>query len=313
MIDCFDDTHIVCCRGLVVQYGDLTAVDSLDLDVRRGECFGLLGPNGAGKTTSVEVFEGLRTPSSGHVSLFGKSWSSGADHWIRERMGVALQETRLSEMLSVRETVHLFASFYRDHLTPDEVISLLGLTEKSGARVGKLSGGQRQRLSLACALVGAPDILFLDEPTTGLDPQARMRIWEVVEDFTSSGGTVLLTTHYMEEATRLCDRVAIIDRGKLIALDTPSRLVEMLGSDQIVEIELADADDPAALESVEGVRRIERRGAQHALIVSEIKVSLPSILEVAAREGWSLDSLTTHRATLDDVFVHLTGRGLRDG
>ena len=301
----------ICCRGLVVRYGDLTAVDHLDLEVHRGECFGLLGPNGAGKTTAVEAFEGLIAPAAGEIELLGQRWGTRSDRALRQRIGAALQETRLSETLTVRETVRLFRSFYDRGREVDEVVELLGLVEKRKARVGKLSGGQRQRLSLACALVGQPDVLFLDEPTTGLDPQARLRIWEVIERFRDRGGTVLLTTHYMEEAARLCGRVAIIDQGKRIALDTPEALLELLGADEIIEVDAGPAVEE--LETLPGTRRVEQRGGRVALLVEDINDTLPALLALAADRGATLGSIATHRATLEDVFVHLTGRGLRDG
>lgn len=210
-------------RGLHKHFDDVRAVDGIDLEVRAGECFGLLGPNGAGKTTTVEICEGLTTPDAGDVVVLGRRWAEDADA-LRQRLGVQLQETQLSDKLSVRETLTLFRSFYRQGLSPDEAVALVRLGEKSGARVGTLSGGQKQRLALACALVGAPELIFLDEPTTGLDPQARRQLWELIEDFKRAGRTIFLTTHYMEEAERLCDRVAIMDHGHIIACGTPAEL-----------------------------------------------------------------------------------------
>jgi ABC-2 type transport system ATP-binding protein len=303
----------IACRGLRVQYGDLVAVDDLSLEIRLGECFGLLGPNGAGKTTTVEAFEGLIRPAAGEIEILGTTWRSGGDRKLRQRIGVALQATQFSEMLTVEETVRLFRSFYDRGRDNDEVIALLGLEEKRRARVGKLSGGQRQRLSLACALVSEPDILFLDEPTTGLDPQARLRIWEVVERFAAGGGTVLLTTHYMEEAAHLCQRVAIVDRGKLVALDSPEALVRELGADDVIELV---PDGEAALEpfiAIAGVRRAQKRGPVIALAVDSVTAVLPVALAAAAAAGIEISSVATHQASLEDVFVHMTGRGLRDG
>src|SRR5262245_3207193 len=222
------------CNALVKKYGDVTAVNGLDLEVRAGECFGLLGPNGAGKTTTVEIFEGLTVADGGEVELLGMRWGTGNDQTMRERIGVALQQTELADKLSVEETVRLFRSFYQQGGDVDSIIQLVSLEEKRAARVGKLSGGQKQRLAVACALVGAPDVLFLDEPTTGLDPQARLQLWGVVEKFRAGGGTILLTTHYMEEAARLCDRIAIMDHGRVIALGSPAELIASLGADQIV-------------------------------------------------------------------------------
>ncbi len=218
------------CRGLVKRYEDVVAVDGLDLTVRLGECFGLLGPNGAGKTTTVEILEGLLAADAGHVEVLGTRWDGRRDRALRERLGIQLQETQLNDKLTVEETVRLFRSFYRRGRTVDEVIELVGLESKRASWVGKLSGGQRQRLAVACALVNRPDLLFLDEPTTGLDPQSRRQLWELLQQFRAQGGTTLLTTHYMEEAEALCDRVAIVDRGKVIASGTPRDLVATLGA-----------------------------------------------------------------------------------
>jgi ABC-2 type transport system ATP-binding protein len=300
------------CRGLVKRYEDVVAVAGIDLDVRSGECFGLLGPNGAGKTTTIEILEGLTRADAGEVEVLGRRWGAGDDHALRERLGVQLQETQLADKLTVGETVRLFRSFYRNGRTVEEVIGLVGLEEKRRARVGKLSGGQRQRLALACALVSDPELLFLDEPTTGLDPQARLKVWEVVERFKAAGGTVLLTTHYMEEAARLADRVAIMDRGRIIALDTPATLVASLGAGQIVEFRAAGPLEAADLAALPGVRGVDRRGEDTMLTVEQIGAALPALLAELERRGVRLERLRTHQATLEDVFVRLTGRGLRD-
>jgi ABC-2 type transport system ATP-binding protein len=211
-------------RNLRKAYKDVVAVDGLDLDVRTGECFGLLGPNGAGKTTTIEICEGLTEPDSGEVAVLGRRWATEA-RALRERLGIQLQDTQLSDKLTVVETLTLFRSFYSQGPAPDALIALVQLDEKRHARVGTLSGGQKQRLALACALVGQPELLFLDEPTTGLDPQARRQVWDLIESLRHAGRTILLTTHYMEEAVRLADRVAIMDHGKVIALGTPAELI----------------------------------------------------------------------------------------
>ena len=210
---------------LVKRYGEVVAVDGLDLEVRAGECFGLLGPNGAGKTTTVEILEGLTAPDGGTVEILGRSWSDDP-RGLRERIGIQLQETQLAEKLTVLETITLFRSFYRKGLDPAEVMRIVQLEDKEKAWVRKLSGGQKQRLSLAAALVGDPEILFLDEPTTGLDPQSRRQVWDLVSAYKARGGTVLLTTHYMEEAERLCDRVAVVDHGRIIEEGTPRGLID---------------------------------------------------------------------------------------
>ena len=243
-------------RGLRKAYKDVVAVHGIDLEVRSGECFGLLGPNGAGKTTTIEICEGLTAADAGEVEVLGRHWNGGAAE-LRQRLGIQLQDTQLSDKLTVAETIRLFRSFYARGRDVDGVIALVQLNEKRSARVGALSGGQKQRLALACALIGDPDLLFLDEPTTGLDPQARRQLWDLITVFKREGRTVVLTTHYMDEAEQLCDRVAIMDHGKVIALGTPDALM----------------------------------------------ASVP----MPPREP------RVHAATLEDVFVALTGRHLRDG
>ena len=247
------ESFAVRCKELTKRYGDLIAVDGLSLDVRRGECFGLLGPNGAGKTTTIEVLEGLLGPDSGEVEVLGLRWNTDASE-LRQRLGIQLQDTQLADKLSVEEVLRLFRSFYRRGRTIDELLAITELESKRRSWVGKLSGGQKQRLAMACALAGSPDLLFLDEPTTGLDPQSRRQLWGVLERFRADGGTIMLTTHYMEEAEALCDRVAVVDRGHVIALGTPAELIASLGAPTVV----------------------------------------------------------THEGTLEDVFMTLTGRHLRD-
>ena len=216
-------------RGLKKSYGEVNAVDGLDLEVRSGECFGLLGPNGAGKTTTIEICEGLLERDSGDLELLGMTWEKDGGA-LRERLGIQLQDTQLSEKLTVTETLELFRSFYRIGRPVDGVIRLVQLEEKKQARVGTLSGGQKQRLAIACAMVGDPELLFLDEPTTGLDPQSRRQLWTLIEEFRSTGRTILLTTHYMDEAERLCDRVAIVDHGHIIAHGAPHELIDSIAA-----------------------------------------------------------------------------------
>ena len=302
------------CRGLVKSYGAVKAVAGLDLEVRAGECFGLLGPNGAGKTTTVEICEGLNEPDAGEVRVLGQSWS-GDSLALRARLGVQLQETKFPEKLRVREVIALFRSFYPRGLSVNETLAVVQLQEKRDAYVKTLSGGQKQRLSLACALVGDPELLFLDEPTTGLDPQSRLQSWGIVEGLRARGRTVLLTTHYMEEAEHLCDRVAIVDHGKLIALGTPRELMASLGAEHVIEFAL-DAGARAlplellrALPSVEGVAQEDGRCR---LTVREVHRTIPALLKALSDQGASFSQLTTHHATLEDVFVSLTGRTLRD-
>jgi ABC-2 type transport system ATP-binding protein len=295
-------------------YGDVRAVDGLDLDVGAGECFGLLGPNGAGKTTTIEICEGLLFPDSGRVEILGLRWDR-EEKQLRQRLGIQLQETQLADKLTVAEVVRLFRSFYERGRTVDEVIRLVQLEEKRDGRVGKLSGGQKQRLALACAIVGDPDLLFLDEPTTGLDPQSRRQLWDLITDFKAHGRTILLTTHYMDEAEILCDRVAIVDHGKVIALGTPRELIRSLGAEHVVDFALsADGTqlDEATLRSISGVRAARARAGGYELNVGELHRTVPALLGFLAERKLELAQLTTHSATLEDVFVSLTGRQLRE-
>jgi ABC-2 type transport system ATP-binding protein len=301
--------------ALVKNYGSVEAVRGISFEMQRGECFGLLGPNGAGKTTTVEILEGLMPPTAGEVVVLGRRWGRD-DAEIRERLGVCLQETVLSTKLEVHETLELFRSFYRSGRNPGEVIAEVGLAEKAHARVGALSGGQKQRLAVACALVGAPELLFLDEPTTGLDPQSRRQVWEIINAFKVQGRTVLLTTHYMDEAERLCDRVAVMDHGQLIASGPPAELIRSLGGDHVVEVAFegngAGRLQADSLADLPGVRAVHTEGAACFLTVTEPHVTIPSLLDRVDAVGVHLARLTTRHASLEDVFVSLTGRHLRD-
>ena len=304
------------CRGLVKRYGDLVAVNGLDLDVHAGECFGMLGPNGAGKTTTVEIFEGLREPDGGEVEVLGDRWR-GDGLALRARLGIQLQETKFPEKLRVAEVVTLFRSFYPRGLTVRDALALVALEEKADAHVRTLSGGQKQRLSLGCALVGDPELLFLDEPTTGLDPQSRRQTWEIVEGLKARGRTVLLTTHYMEEAARLCDRVAVVDHGKVIALGTPKSLVASLGAEHVIEFAVDEAAhaglDEGSLRSLPSVEAVAHEAGSWRLTVREVHRAVPALLAMLSERGAEPTQLTTHHATLEDVFMSLTGRRLRDG
>jgi ABC-2 type transport system ATP-binding protein len=302
---------IIRCRDLRKHYPDVKAVDGIDLEVQRGECFGLLGPNGAGKTTTIEILEGLNTADGGEVRILGMTWQEH-ERELRERIGVSLQETQLAEKVTVYETVRLFRSFYRNGPDPDELLRSLSLDEKRNARVGKLSGGQKQRLAVACALVGDPDILFLDEPTTGLDPQSRLQLWDVVATFRQRGGTVLLTTHYMEEAERLCDRVAIVDHGKRIALGTPQELIAKLEATNIIEFASEPALEEIDFANIGGCHGATKRADKWQLRVDSLAVAVPQLITAVDARGAKLATLSTHAATLEDLFVALTGRELRD-
>jgi ABC-2 type transport system ATP-binding protein len=314
------DVSSLLIRGLRKAFGDVQAVDGVDLEVFPGECFGLLGPNGAGKTTTIEICEGLTEPDEGAVELLGLNWRSGAAE-LRQRIGIQLQETQFPDKLTVEETLRLFRSFFRRGISIDESIRTAQLEEKRRSRVGGLSGGQKQRLAMATALVGDPELLFLDEPTTGLDPQARRHLWELVEGLKQAGRTIILTTHYMEEAERLCDRVAIMDHGRVIAQGTPKQLIATVGGEDIVEFAVSSADISvqksgdtmaALLTAIPGVQSHRVNGAVHQLSVNELHTAAPRIFAALAGQGLHLSEFRTHSATLEDVFVRLTGRNLRD-
>jgi ABC-2 type transport system ATP-binding protein len=305
-------------RGVKKAFGDVKAVDGVDLEVARGECFGLLGPNGAGKTTTIEICEGLTIPDSGTVELLGLNWKANAAE-LRQRIGIQLQETQFSEKLTVEETLRMFRSFFKRGISVEESIETAQLEEKRKARVGGLSGGQKQRLAMATALVGDPELLFLDEPTTGLDPQARRHLWDLVDDLKHAGRTIILTTHYMDEAERLCDRVAIMDHGKVIALGTPNELIASIGGEDIVEFAVTGVDpgahgvvDVERLTAIGGIQSHRVDAGLHQLSVSELHLAVPRIFAALAEQGLHLSEFRTHSATLEDVFVRLTGRNLRD-
>jgi ABC-2 type transport system ATP-binding protein len=305
---------VIECRDLRKTYdGKVEAVCGLSLEIHAGECFGLLGPNGAGKTTTIEILEGLLDPTSGQVTILGQAWKSHPRE-LREKIGISLQETRLSEKLTVRETVELFGSFYAEPRPASEVLDALQLGEKADSWVGRLSGGQRQRLAVATALVGSPKVLFLDEPTTGLDPQSRRQLWDIIRAFQQGGGTVLLTTHYMDEAERLCDRLAIVDHGKIIAEGSPPDLIERLGGHHLVEFSLAgNTSQPADVwKTLPGVDSVYNDDGLVCLAVREPHRTIPALLEAVDKQSAQLEHLTTRQASLEDVFVRLTGRHLRE-
>jgi ABC-2 type transport system ATP-binding protein len=311
-------TLAIHCKDLRKTYDGrppVEAVRGLDLAVDTGECFGLLGPNGAGKTTTIEILEGLLVATSGEVEVLGRRWGK-EDDAIRQRIGISLQETRLSEKLTVLETITLFRSFYRQGITPEAALASVSLEEKAKSWVGKLSGGQKQRLSVACAIVGDPELLFLDEPTTGLDPQSRRQLWDIIRGFREQGRTVLLTTHYMDEAERLCDRVAIIDHGQVIALGTPRELIASLGGEHVVEVTLEEGIptkiEPAQLADLPSVSSVQAENGSLVLSVGEPHIVIPALLERLTTLGGRLANLTTRHASLEDVFVKLAGRHLDD-
>lgn len=335
------------CHQLIKTYPGkppVEAVRGLDLEVREGECFGFLGPNGAGKTTTIEILEGLLDATSGEVEILGKRWDRQANQ-IREEIGISLQETRLSEKLTVAETLRLFRSFYKNGIDVETAMKMVSLESKAKSLLRALSGGQKQRLAVATALVGDPKLLFLDEPTTGLDPSSRRQLWEIITSFRNDGKTVMLTTHYMDEAERLCDRVAIVDRGKVIALGTPRELISQLGGEHIIEFSIRVEQDqtsnveairsklqatcetlphvtatqqsvPNVVEQEPQANAAESADENESQTISMILTStaphltIPALLQKLQDERLTLAGLTTRTASLEDVFVNLTGRHL---
>lgn len=312
--------YAIVCKELYKRYEDgkkaVDALNGLNLAIKAGECFGLLGPNGAGKTTTVEILEGLIAPTSGYVEVLGLRWGTGQDQELRERIGITLQETRFQEKLKVWEILQLFRSFYSHGMTVEQAIGIVALEEKANAWVRDLSGGQRQRLAVATALVGEPELLFLDEPTTGLDPQARRRLWDVVRDLRERGRTVLITTHYMDEAEKLCDRVAVIDHGKVIAEGSPKQLISQLGGEHVIEFSLDQTNgQPVQLsdfQQLPPVIQAVQEAEGYLLTVAQPHIAIPAVLEFLDQRQAKLNNLTTRHVNLEDVFVSLTGRYLRD-
>ena len=310
------------CRDLRKRYDSrkkaVDALNGLDLDVNVGECFGLLGPNGAGKTTTVEILEGLLKPTSGAVEVLGRRWNGHDDDQIRQRIGISLQDTRLNDKLTARETLRLFRSFYKQGREPDDVIAMVKLEEKSDAWIGKMSGGQKQRLAVACALVGDPELLFLDEPTTGLDPQSRRELWDIIREQRSRARTTIITTHYMDEAQRLCDRVAVVDHGLMIALGSPAELIHQIGGEHVIEFGLVHRNgepvevQPELFTELPSVNAARQEGDGFSLTVSQPHVTLPALVNRLQTRDLELASLTTRHVSLEDVFVTLTGRHLAD-
>jgi ABC-2 type transport system ATP-binding protein len=316
--DSYQGADAVVAEGLRTSYGAIVAVDGISFTVRRGEVFGLLGPNGAGKTTTIEILEGLRQADAGRVAVCGLDpITSGAA--LKERIGIALQRSELYPKLAVREVLRLFGTFYARAVPPDDLITLVDLGEKRGSLVKTLSGGQKQRLAVALALVNDPEVLFLDEPTAGLDPQARRGLWDVIAQLRGAGKTILLTTHYMEEAEQLCDRVAIVDHGRIIALDGPDALVDRYLNEETIVFKTAAAPDPDALRLLPAVCDViltplpgQPEWHTVALRSADAQASLRALLNMAGAEAQALRELRVQRATLEDVFLQLTGRSIRE-
>ena len=299
------------CTGLVKHYGDVKAVDGIDLEVPRGICFGLLGPNGAGKTTTLEMIEGLTPPDGGEIEVCGLRWRDEAAE-IRSRIGVQLQATSLYNKITPREALDLFGSYYPKRRPTEELLDLVQLQDKADSYHITLSGGQAQRLALALALVNDPEVVFLDEPTAGLDPQGRRSLWDVVRGMKAAGRTVMLTTHYMDEAESLCDRLAILDHGRILQSGTPAELIAGLGIPSVVELTFdGPAPDPTPFRERLGVA-VESRGGVWEIPTSDPKAMLPRLFAAIEAVGLEYGQVHVRRATLEDVFLHLTGRSLRD-
>lgn len=298
-------------KKLVKKYGTFTAVNSIEFSVQKGEIFGLLGPNGAGKTTTLEMMVGLRKPDEGTAIIGGFDISREMKK-VKEVIGIQLQSTTLFELLTVEEILRLYASFYRVNVSIPDLIEEMVLTEKTKSRIKTLSGGQKQRLAIALALVHDPWIIFLDEPTTGLDPQARRTLWDIVLKLKEKGKTTVLTTHYMDEAHVLCDRIAIMDQGKLIALDTPKNLVKSLQSDSAVEFQFEGEFLTGELEMIDGVKQVGKRKDTYVLYTDDIQMTLINLIHMTTKKDIKLTDLQTRTSTLEDVFIHMTGRSLRE-
>ena len=297
-------------KNLVKRYGNLVAVNDISFSVEKGEIFGFLGPNGAGKTTSVEMIEGLRKPDGGTITVYGYDTQKEKDR-IKEIIGVQLQSTTIYDKIRIGEVVDLFGGYYQKTLPSTEILEMVSLNDKKDSFVQTLSGGQKQRVAMALALVNDPEVLFLDEPTTGLDPQARRNVWDIIEGLRGKGKTIILTTHYMEEAERLCDRVGIIDHGRIIALDTTRNLIAKQNLESAVEFTTSNGVSKEFFQKLHGVSKVTRDGDGLILHTKESSRVLAELTRLSEENGFSLDNISVRRATLEDVFLALTGRKLR--
>jgi len=298
-------------KNLTKRYDNLRAVDNVSFDIGKGEIFGLLGPNGAGKTTTVEMIEGLRKPDSGLIEVGGIDISDGIDR-VKEIIGVQLQTTTIYDKIRVGEAIDLFGSYYRRSLPTEEILGEVSLNDKKNSFVEALSGGQKQRLAMALALVNDPEVLFLDEPTTGLDPQARRNVWDIIERLRGRGKTIILTTHYMEEAERLCDRVGVMDYGRIIALDTPGNLIAQQNLESAVEFTTSNGVDKEFFHKLPKVSKVTQNGDRFILHTREASSVLAQLTQLSGENGLNLESISVRKATLEDVFLELTGRQLRE-
>lgn len=309
--------EILTAQGLVKTYRDVKAVAGVDLEIHAGECVALLGPNGAGKTTTVEMLEGLIKPDDGSIRIFGKTLSEANRPEIMNRIGVTLQDTQLYKKMTVKETVQLFRSFFKSGMSVDEAIKLVSLEEKQDTRLEKLSGGQKQRTYLACAVVNNPDLLFLDEPTTGLDPQARRSIWDLLTDLKNSGKSILLTTHYMDEAAYLADKVVVVDRGKVIAQGTAEALIKKYCGSQLLRFKIKDLPSTTGLKdelarTIHWAQDLKINGDFFELDSDEPAVLIADLNESIEKTKMSFEKVEIRSATLEDVFLTITGRSMRD-
>jgi len=304
-------SKVIGVTNLVKTYGSVKAVNQISFEVAQGEVFGMLGPNGAGKTTAVEIMEGLRTADSGSATVLGMDVSKDT-RAVKERIGVQSQSPALFPGLKVREIINFFRSLYKKSVPTTRIIELAALQESRDVLFRNLSGGQQQRLSVALAFVNDPEIIFLDEPTTGLDPQARRAMWEVIETFQRAGKTVVLTTHYMEEAQRLCDRIAIMDYGQIIALDSPQRLIESNIKESAIQFKMKDYPGDQALTSLPDVSKVVREGDDIIVYTSSIPSAISGLLAMASQRSTELSEISVRQATLEDVFLKLTGKRIRD-
>jgi len=302
---------VLALTALTKRYGRLTAVDGISFEVHKGETFGILGPNGAGKTTTLEMIEGLRDPDGGQIELLGIN-AVRQRRRVQQKIGVQLQSQALWPELTVEETLRTFGDLFHRRVSVDTLIERFSLGDKRRSFVRDLSGGQKQRLTIATALVNEPEVVFLDEPTTGLDPQARHGFWDLIRDMAGEGKTVIVTTHYMEEAEALCDRVAIMDHGRIIALDTPRALVRSLASESTIEFAFPEGTDAADLGDLPGVREMRHENGGVLLFTTDVSATLSALVRFADQKQRQISSLNVRTATLEDVFINLTGRRLRD-
>jgi ABC-2 type transport system ATP-binding protein len=303
---------VVIVKNLTKRYGELIAVNDVSFSIEQGEVFGLLGPNGAGKTTTVEMIEGLRKPDSGSIEVCGIDALKELGK-IKEIIGVQLQTTTLYDKIRVKEVIELFGGYYQKSLPTSQILEEVSLTDRKDSFVSTLSGGLQQRLAMAMALVNDPEVLFLDEPTTGLDPQARRNVWSIIEDLKGRGKTVILTTHYMEEAEQLCRRVGIIDQGKIIAMDTPANLIANSGLAATIEFSCVPEEQDKMLQKLAGIGKISRQDNNRFVIhTNESFRVLQEIARISVENALNLKNITVREATLEDVFLSLTGKRLRE-